>query len=199
MTRKGKRKVATAYHEAGHAVIARVLTLASGGATIKPDYVERTAGVHETFDPHVCWSAWEERGHVRAYLDVVWHARIMTYMAGAEANAAMGQPTDGDGDDRLQIAMMAEELCHSPPWDRLEPRLRRMTRMLLRRHWARVERVAKALLAKTTLTAKQLDKLVGRSVDDVKVNAPFLLEMARIRAAERRVSTRRRCAGPRRG
>jgi ATP-dependent Zn protease len=34
----------TAYHEAGHAVIARVLTLASGPATIKPDYDEGTAG-----------------------------------------------------------------------------------------------------------------------------------------------------------
>jgi hypothetical protein len=49
--------------------------------------------------------------------------------------------------------------------------------MLVRRHRARIERVAKALLAKTTLSAKQLDKLVGRSVDDVKVNAPYLLAM----------------------
>jgi hypothetical protein len=73
---------------------------------------------------------------------------------------------------------MAEELCCSAPWDRLEPRLRAMTRMLIRRHQARIESVAKALLAKTSLSAKQLDKLVGRSVDDVKVNAPFLLAMA---------------------
>ena len=29
------------------------------------------------------------------------------------------------------------------------------------------------------LTAKQLDRLVGRSVNDVKVNAPMLLEMQR--------------------
>jgi hypothetical protein len=36
-----------------------------------------------------------------------------------------------------------------------------MTRMLVRRHRARIERVAKALLDKTTLTAKQIDKLVG--------------------------------------
>jgi hypothetical protein len=39
--------------------------------------------------------------------------------------------------------------------------------------------VARALLAKTTLSAKALDKLVGRSVDDVKVNAPFPLAMHR--------------------
>jgi hypothetical protein len=51
--------------------------------------------------------------------------------------------------------------------------------MLVRRHRARIERVAEALLAKTKLSAKQVDKLTGRSVNDVKVNAPFLLAMAR--------------------
>jgi hypothetical protein len=29
------------------------------------------------------------------------------------------------------------------------------------------------------LTAKQVDKLAGRSVDDIRVNAPFLLAMHR--------------------
>jgi hypothetical protein len=53
-----------------------------------------------------------------------------------------------------------------------------MTRMLVRRHRARIEHVAEALLAKTTLSAADLDRLVGRSVADVKVNAPFLLAMA---------------------
>ena len=73
----------------------------------------------------------------------------------------------------VQIALMAEELYHSPPWELFEPRLRAMTRMLVRRHRALIERTAKALLAKTTLGAKQLDKLIGRRVADVKVNAPF--------------------------
>jgi ATP-dependent Zn protease len=171
----------TAYHEAGHAVIARVLTLASGYATIKPDYAEETAGLHITAEPYACLHEWEKRGKVRDQLDAVWHARIMTYMAGAESQAILlGSELTGDSDDRHQIAWMAEELCHSGPWERLEPRLRAMTRMLVRRHRARIERVAKALLAKTTLSAKQLDKLVGRSVDDVKVNAPFLLAMSRL-------------------
>jgi hypothetical protein len=51
--------------------------------------------------------------------------------------------------------------------------------MLVRRHRARIERVAEALLARMTLSAKQLDKLVGRSVDDVTINAPYLLELHR--------------------
>ena len=170
----------TAHHEAGHAVIARVLTLFAGHATIKPDYDERAAGVSITHEPYSCLHEWEKRGKVRGHPDTVLHARIMTLMAGAEAEAVLlGRNPISDGDDRHQIALMAEELCHSVAWDRLEPRLRALTRMLVRRHQARIKRVAKTLLAKTTLSAKQLDRLVGRSVDDVKVNAPFILEMHR--------------------
>jgi hypothetical protein len=32
-----------------------------------------------------CIHAWEVRGKVRDYADAVWHARIMIYMAGTEA------------------------------------------------------------------------------------------------------------------
>jgi ATP-dependent Zn protease len=45
MKRRHKRTIATAYHEAGHAVIGRVLTLKCGEATIKPNYRTRTAGL----------------------------------------------------------------------------------------------------------------------------------------------------------
>jgi hypothetical protein len=128
----------------------------------------------------------EERGKVRT-LDSVWRARIMTYMAGAETEAVLfGRTMPGDGYDRSQIDRMAEELFDSPPWERLEPRLRAMTRMLIRRHRALIERLAKALLVRTTLSAKQVDKLVGRSVDDVKANAPFLLAMSRLTGKERK-------------
>ena len=52
-----------------------------------------------------------------------------------------------------------------------------MTRMLVQRHQARIRRVAQALLAKRRLSTEELDRLVGRSVADVKVNTPRLLEM----------------------
>jgi hypothetical protein len=73
---------------------------------------------------------------------------------------------------------MAEELDHDPAdWGRWEARLRRQTRGLIRRHRDRIERVANALLARKKLSAKQIDKLAGHSVSDVKVNAPALLQL----------------------
>jgi hypothetical protein len=176
---------ATAYHEAGHAVIGRVLTVASGGVTIRPNFREGAWGQNIVADPYACLYQWEKRGKVRT-LDSVWRARIMTFMAGAETEVVLlGQTPAGDGWDRSQIGHMARELCYSTPWEKLEPRLRAMTRMLIRRHRAPIERVAKALLVRTTLSAKQADKLARRSVDDVKVNAPFLLAMHR-RAEKRK-------------
>ena len=76
----------TAYHEAGHAVVGRVLTLASGGVTIKPNYDDGTWGVSHTANPYACHYQWEKRGKARD-LDAAFRARIMTYMAGAETEA----------------------------------------------------------------------------------------------------------------
>ena len=140
MKRKLKRRI-TAYHEAGHAVIARVLTLACGEATIKPDYRERTAGYAATAAPDICINEWERRGKMRRSDDVAFRARIIGYMAGAETEAVLlGNKATGDSDDRKQIALMAECLGCDPDefWDRIEVRLRTMTRTLIRRHRQRV-------------------------------------------------------------
>jgi hypothetical protein len=183
--RKSSRRRATAYHEAGHAVIGRVLTLPCGDATIKRNYAEMAEGYSITPDPYACLWAWEERGKVRASDDAVWHARIITLMAGAETERiCLGLQPIGDGDDQYWIWLMMEELVDAngaeKVWVRKEARLRAMTRMLIRRHRDRIGRVAEALLAKTTASTEELDKLVGRSVNDVKVNAPFLLTMASV-------------------
>jgi hypothetical protein len=183
-----------AIHEAAHAVIARVLTLSAGHVTIKPNYRDRSRGVSITHDPYVCVNAWERRGKVRNSDSAVYVARIISTMAGAEAEMELlGSRTIGDGQDREQIEQMAEELTNKRSWDQLEPRLRKMTRMLVRRHRARIERVAEALIVKTKLHCKQVDRLAGRSVNDVKVNAPFLLAMhasesSAVEAPSRRVS-----------
>lgn len=147
-----------AVHEAAHAVIARVLTLSCGQVTIKPSYRNRSRGVSITHDPHVCLSAWERRGKVRNSADAVYIARIISTMAGAEAEAELlGVEPIGDGVDREQIEEMARELTGNYSWPRLEPRLRKMTRMLVRRHRARIECVAEALLAE-----RQAGRQAGR-------------------------------------
>src|SRR4051812_13699357 len=72
----------TAIHEAGHAVIARVLTLACGGATIVPNFDDGAAGHSIIEEPWSCVSEWEKRGKVRDSDDAVWHAQIISLMAG---------------------------------------------------------------------------------------------------------------------
>jgi hypothetical protein len=149
-------------------VIGRVLTLACGSASIKSDYEKMKAGFSICFDPYECEQEWQKRGKYRDR-NAVWHARIITYMAGAETERELlGKRAIGDANDKLEIARMASEIGFQ--WKRAEPRLRAMTRMLVRRHGPRIEHVAKALLAETTLSSRQLDKLVGRSVADVKPN-----------------------------
>ena len=164
-----------AYHEAGHAVVGRVLTLVCGLATIKPNYEQMQAGVSICADPYECEMEWQKRGKYRDG-NAVWHARIIAYMAGAETEKELlGQEALGDADDQLQIELMATDNPWKKTevqWEKLESRLRAMTRMLVRRHKALIERVAKALLTKTTLSARQLDKMVGKSVADVKRNSP---------------------------
>jgi hypothetical protein len=176
-----------AIHEGSHAVIARVLTLDCGSATIERDH--NSAGHAITNDPWACIYAWERRGKVRDD-DAVWHARIITFMAGAEGEIELlGSTQGGDSDDRYQIELMADEL-EGERWSRIEPRLRAMTRMLVRRHRVLIERVAAALLQRKTLSREELDVLIGRSVNDVKVNAPFLLAMAQLFESEREAQAR---------
>jgi ATP-dependent Zn protease len=152
----------TATHEAGHAVIGRVLTLLCEGATIRPDYAAGAAGHAVTEDPLACESEWYRRCKFRSN-GAVYRARIITYMAGAEAEVALlGATNGGDGSDRHQINLMVECL------DRCDlDMLRRMTRTLVCRHRRRIDRVATALLKRKTLTRKQIDKLAGRSVADL--------------------------------
>ena len=70
----------TAVHEASHAVIARVLDMACGGATIVADEDEGSAGHAETFDPHVTAHAWDRRGHFRD-MRSIFVGRIIAVMA----------------------------------------------------------------------------------------------------------------------
>ncbi|WMT76053.1 hypothetical protein [Bradyrhizobium sp. Ash2021] len=165
----------TACHEAGHAVIARVLTLACGGASIAMDH--DSAGHAIIHNPYLTLYQWEQRGKFRVADNAVWYGYIIARMAGAEAEACLlGKCLGGDGDDRLVIEQLLDEITGCPDvqlpsgvWtysnekrrSAILRRLRKMTGALVRRHRARIEAVAKALLAKQTLSQKRLDALTG--------------------------------------
>jgi hypothetical protein len=58
------RREMTAYHEAGHAVIARVLTLAPERASIRPNYRKGRDGHCIIRDPYAAFPReWLKRGH----------------------------------------------------------------------------------------------------------------------------------------
>ena len=163
----------TAYHEAGHAVVARALGLSCGGATIEVRH-PRGGGRADIHDTEKCLRAWKRLGRVRK-LSTAIHAQMMATMAGAEAEAELlgvkqlgtsGNDLWEPRHDFLDLAgifLLAEELF-GDDWDdafnKLEPRLRCITRTLVRRHSNKIERVAEALLAKRTLTGKKIDELI---------------------------------------
>jgi hypothetical protein len=110
----------------------------------------------------VIYPVWHDKARRNANLH---HAFIVSLMAGAEAEAELlGLRTIGDGADRAEIEFVAQELTCD--WTKLEPQLRRMTRMLVRRHRVRIEHVAKALLVERKLSGDQVDQLVGRESAD---------------------------------
>jgi hypothetical protein len=166
---------ATAIHEAGHAVIGRVLALSCGGATIIPNEAELEAGHANVKDPLDTLSVWEQRDWEKTVSGVAalncrdgaraaYRGSILATMAGAEAEVEiLGRCRGGDGDDRYKIEGMAASsyaLLSNVLWHRYEPRMRRQTRRLVRKHRDKIERVAAALKERRTLKASDIDALM---------------------------------------
>jgi len=157
----------TAIHEAGHAVIGRVLGMKCGYTTIVAD--DDSAG-HAITEDH--WSTvgdWHKRDKYRGRHEIRMIVRgwIITLMAGAEAEAEiLGFCEGGDGEDRYQIKQLvwsSDADLLDDKWARYEPRMRRQTRRLIRKHRDKIERVACALIERKTLEEKEIDGLVWQS------------------------------------
>jgi ATP-dependent Zn protease len=161
---KNNRRYSAAIHEAAHAIIGRVLGQTCGSATIEINEEEREAGHSICADPYQTAADWDRGGRFRN-MSLVMRGRILTYMAGAEAEAVLlGACGVGDGHDRQQIEWMADssDSGFSPEqWIRSEPRMRATCRMLIRRHRERIEAVAAALIERRNLTAAEIDRLTG--------------------------------------
>jgi hypothetical protein len=157
----------TAVHEAGHAVIARVLRLRCGEVTIQPNEAEGYAGYAHTGDPWGTIDDWERAGRFRDHdSEQAYRGYILTVMAGVEAEIEiLGLAHGGDGDDRrwIERAATSEAFSSYEEWKRYEPRMRRQTRRLVRKHRDKIERVAKALLKRKSLEPGDVDSLIALS------------------------------------
>lgn len=155
----------TAVHEAGHAVIGRVLGVPCGHATILAD--EDSAGHSLAAPPQETLERWwHNLGRYYREEASAFHARIMTYMAGAEAERVLlGACNRVDENDLGEIAWMANSAGYdtfSGAWTRRKGQLRRQTIRLLRKHQATVRSVAEALMEKGFLTSEEIDALVSQ-------------------------------------
>ena len=151
---------AAAYHEAGHAVIGRVLRLTCGRVTIKPD--SDSIGHVIIRDPWQTIQDWEDRQHFRDPASA-FRGTIIARMAGREAELEIfgTQGDEGDyHDDEMQIALLLQD---AEPWgdpDRFKTRLRGKTRGLVRRHRQSIERIAHALLSRSVLTRDAVEAIM---------------------------------------
>ena len=152
MTASAKRRLeATAYHEAGHAVADRVLGFTSTGATIvrQGETLGRAGALEPWCAPEK--SPRENRRDGRRYVVVLLagHAAEVEFCGKAE------QTIGGAASDLEQ----AEKTLHLLGERGLEP-YRVRARRLVRRHRAKVRRVAEELLRQRTLDDSELELLM---------------------------------------
>jgi hypothetical protein len=155
------RRRATAIHEAGHAVVGRVLKMTCGDVSISLHTGESAPSGAVVADPTDTQSDWAKIGKLRD-IRSAFRGRMMTHMAGAEAEIEFcGRLAKGDGDDRLAIELIAksEGALGGETWKRYEPRMRRHVHHLVRRNWKWIMRVAVALMLHGRVTAIEVDNL----------------------------------------
>lgn len=163
-----------AIHEAGHAVIARVLRLRITSVTIKP--VGSVAGSTElpwlgvgplggVLSSDVEWLALKKVGvaRVMAPSDRAFHAHIITLLSGAAAENFFcgGAVHLGARSDNAHIRMLMRYFS----CDR--PRLKRMAEILVRRHSGTILRVALELKWAETLKEADIDTIIDAQGSDL--------------------------------
>jgi len=160
-------RLATAYHQAGHAVVGRILRLPCGGAALAQG---RTADVGHAVivDPWLAANNWWEVLEKQRPIEAAFRATIIALMAGREAELAiLGYEFYDRQAERRDIERMGLYLHRNGGWGRYRSRLNRRAHGLVRRHRPKIERVAKVLNVKGMLTADEIDVLV--------MGAPFPL------------------------
>lgn len=152
----------TAIHEAGHAVISRVLGLPCGEVTIESDD-DQELGYAAVDDPGRDWQRGD--GPRRPLIE----ASCVGLYAGAEAERIIvGNTVAGDGPDCSKatslisiVGVRGAVFVGDDVWERYEARLRSRSVALVKKHRWQIERVAHALTEQGTLTDEQVNELIA--------------------------------------
>ncbi len=174
---------ATAYHEAGHAVVSWCLGFSVDRATIVPDNDSSGHVMIEPEKPSTCTDA--VRGGLWHPSRLLLEKRVMLVQAGEVAQRRYNPRSVRRGHfrndrrkcvDILRIYAPDEEKLDVMPHYRL---LRNWTIYLIEEHWHLVEAVAKALLECRELSGTQvLDVIRSANQEQPSINVNALLDVA---------------------
>jgi hypothetical protein len=140
-----------AIHEAGHAIIARVVGVLAGRASIVP--TTKYLGIAETADPPECRTAWAARGRFRPER-YARDACVIVSAAGAIAERViLGADCGRHGSDVEEI----ERLLPHDPGDRIRYSLIAATYRLVTRHRFRIELLAELLRVHREIDGPDID------------------------------------------
>jgi ATP-dependent Zn protease len=154
----GEESKLTAYHEAGHMVVAWELGLNVRGATIIPDPEEGYAGrVAVPVEDRVRYADWVESEQAYLYAHMV--VRYAGLQAGEkyvgvpipEMNIDVGYASPDSDIGRIADALLS--IAGPEEQDQLETSelARRHAERLVARHWSQIEAVAQTLMDRETL------------------------------------------------
>ncbi len=157
--RQEQENRAKAFHEAGHVIIARLLGWNITKVVLKEERGDRSNTTYET-------EKWEREDGIRFSLageiaqrrhDPKSLHRFCTYDIADDQNNAVVA---------CQYATRKKDVLHIQPDHRkanaMLNRLIQETEKLVEQHWAQVEAVAEALLAKGELSPTDIDEAMGR-------------------------------------
>jgi hypothetical protein len=169
---------ATAYHEAGHAVIARIFSMPVKYATIKPTsdsagHVSINAVAHKMRGKEA-----QENSIVVDFAGALAELEFFERRARSEPEAFIpnGAIAAGARGDNKSIKNKGYELVarphkdagflvYKPDYRSLRFKLKRRARHLVRKYSTAIERVAEELIAHETLNGKQIDEIIAVSAN----------------------------------
>ena len=184
MTRKhSKQLIATAYHEAGHAVAAHFLKIPITKVTIEPDD-DSLGHVRRKNLPRPVYEALRSGGLTLHMIDKIERNIIMPLAGGAAERRHRGRSNYvGSWQDRDRVVDFVDRLSASGEEASAYYRLQLVrARGLIESKWYAVEAVAQALLAATTLTGEDVKRIVHEAMR--QQHQAMHVELSRTQALE---------------